>query len=112
LGFDPRAVFPVCLGETGLTGLGNRSDRFWSQWPFKKIFGRHVVLCLRSSLVQVSSRLEFVCLDFDLVVLWGFLGETGVTGLQNRSDRFYLGSKCTSCFPLRVLSVDWFGFCS
>jgi hypothetical protein len=23
-------VFPVCLGETGLTGLGNRSDRFWS----------------------------------------------------------------------------------
>jgi hypothetical protein len=23
-------VFPVCLGETGLTGLGNKSDRFWS----------------------------------------------------------------------------------
>jgi hypothetical protein len=79
------AVFPVCLGETGLTGLGNRSDRFWSQWPFKKIFGRHAVLCLRSPLVQVSSRLEFVCLVFGFVVLWGFSG-------RNRCDRF--GQKC------------------
>jgi hypothetical protein len=81
LGFDPRAVFPVCLGETGLTGLGNRSDRFWSQWTFRKIFGRHVVLCLRSYLVEVSSRLEFVFLVFGLVVLWGFSG-------RNRCDRF------------------------
>jgi hypothetical protein len=37
------------------------------------------------------------------------MGETGVTGLQNRSDRFYSGSKWSSCFPLRVSSVDWLG---
>jgi hypothetical protein len=66
------AVFPIYLGESGLTGLGNRSDRFWSQWLFRKIFGRRVVLCLRSPLVQVLSRLEFVCLVFGHVDLWGF----------------------------------------
>jgi hypothetical protein len=74
-------VFPVCLGETSLTGLGNRSDRFWSQWPFGKIFGSRVVLCLRSPLVQVSLCLEFVFLVFGLVDVWGISG-------QNRSDRF------------------------
>jgi hypothetical protein len=78
-------VFPVCLGETSLTGLGNRSIRFWSQCPFGKIFGRRVVLYLRSSLVQFSSRSEFVCVVFGLVDLWGISG-------QNRSDRF--GQRC------------------
>jgi hypothetical protein len=36
-------------------------------------------------------------------------GETGVTGLGKRSDRFYSGSKCSSCFPLRVSSVALLG---
>jgi hypothetical protein len=80
-------VFPVCLGETGLTGLGNRSDRFWSQWLFGKIFGRHVVLCIRSPLVQVSPSFEFVCSSFGMLSL-SSLGETGVTGFGKRSDQF------------------------
>jgi hypothetical protein len=36
--------------------------------------------------------LEFVCLVFGLVDLWGFSGKTGLTGLQNWSDRF--GQSC------------------
>jgi hypothetical protein len=82
------AIFPICLGETCLTGLGNRSDRFWSQWPLRKIFGRHVVLCLRSPLVQVSPSFEFVCSSFASLSL-SSLGETGVTGLGKRFDLFW-----------------------
>jgi hypothetical protein len=32
-----------------------------------------------------------------------------VTGFGKRSDRFYSGSKCSSCFPLRVSSVALLG---
>jgi hypothetical protein len=50
--------------------------------------------------------------SFALVLVCWWLaksGETGVTGFGNRSDRFYSGSKCSSCFPLQVSSVALLG---
>jgi hypothetical protein len=61
------------LGETGVTSLGKRSDRFWVCW---------------------------------------LLVKSGKTSLAKRSDRFYSGSRCSSCFPLHVLECCLVGSCS
>jgi hypothetical protein len=63
---------------------------------------------VEEALVQVSSRFESVCSSFGSLSL-SSLGETGVTGLAKRFDRFYSGSECSSCFLLRVSSVAWLG---
>jgi hypothetical protein len=63
---------------------------------------------VEEALVQVLPRFESVCSCYGSLSL-SSLGETGVTGLGKRSDRFYSGSKCLSCFPLCVSSVAWLG---
>jgi hypothetical protein len=73
---------------------------------------------VEEALVQVSPSFEFVCSSFGILT-FSSLGETGVTGLGKKSDWFwcvgfwlsglakrsnwfYSGSRCSSCFPLRV----------
>jgi hypothetical protein len=63
---------------------------------------------VEKALVQGSPRFESICSSFGFLSL-SSLGETGVTGFGKRSDRFYCGSKCSSCFPLRVSSVALLG---
>jgi hypothetical protein len=88
LGFgsvDPRVLFiPRSLGHTGLTGAPHQSDRRNPYWVFAQV---NVWVCSLLSCVAAVSSLGQFGARLACLVFWGFLAETGLTGVMHRSDR-------------------------
>jgi hypothetical protein len=75
---------PSCPGYTGLTDALNRSDWCNSCWVFARV---NVWVCLLLSCVAAVSSLGRFGARLACLVFWGFLAETGLTGVLHRSDR-------------------------
>jgi hypothetical protein len=131
--FLEGCVLPDCPGKTDLIGFPNRSDLFSPVGCREEFLSKKVSVVLWLFLFRGGEVLEAGFL------LEGFLGSSGqnrpdrfakpvwlfspacwkakshksdLTGFWNRPDRFFSGSRCSSCFPLRV--VEWLsaGSCS
>jgi hypothetical protein len=85
-------AFGVLCLVFGLVGLWGISGQNWSPVWSKVCFGGDllgtILPLVEEDLVHVSPCFEFVCSSFGILSL-SSLGETGVTGLGKRSDRFW-----------------------
>jgi hypothetical protein len=84
-GVDPRVLFiPRSPGHTGLTDASHRSDRCNPCWVFSRV---NVWVCSLLSCVAAVSSFGRFGVRLACLVFWGFLAETGLTGVLHRSDR-------------------------
>jgi hypothetical protein len=75
---------PSCLGYTGLTGALDRSDRCNPCWDFARV---NVCVCSLLSCVAAVTSLGRFGARLACLVFWGFLAQTGLTGVLHRFDR-------------------------
>jgi hypothetical protein len=71
-------------GHTGLTGASHRSDWCNPCWVFAWV---NIWMCSLLSCVVAVSSLGQLGARLACLVFWGFLAETGPTGVLHRSDR-------------------------
>jgi hypothetical protein len=71
-------------GHTGLTGASHRSNQCKPCWFFARV---NVWVCSLLSCVAAVSSLGRFGARLACLVFWGFLAETGQTGVLHRSDR-------------------------
>jgi hypothetical protein len=69
---------PSCPGYTGLTGALDRSDWCNPWWDFAQV---NISVCLLLSCVGAISSLGPFGAQLACLVFWGFLAETGLTGV-------------------------------
>jgi hypothetical protein len=73
-----------CPGYTGLTSALDQSDRCKLCWFFAWV---NVWVCSLLSCIAAVSSLGRFGARLACLVFWGFLAETGLTGVLHRSDR-------------------------
>jgi hypothetical protein len=95
---------PSCPGYSGLTGALDRSNRCNPCWVFARV---NVCVCLLLSRVAVVSNLGRSGAQLARLVFWGFMAETGLTGVLHRSDRCGAFLRKSPSFTSRDRSDRW-----